>query len=427
MRRRFVVPAIIILSLTASAASAQEIVLRHALEGAPLDALSTLVLRFNDGQKGRAKVVLQGVAAVEDRRQLPHLALLEPEDGMRFFDTRPRFKPLHAMMRESGEKLDEARFLPQMADAVDDLTGRVQGLPLALAMPVLFYNKEAFLKAGLDPEVPPKTWWEVQKIAGALLDVGLDCPLTTSRFAWVHLENISSQHGEPMLARNGKTDQVALNGMVHVKHVALLASWHKSLYFHYFGPGREGDARFLSGKCAMLTGESSLHADLAHPPRFPVGVAALPYYDDVYGARPADVLPDGAALWALPGKKVEEYRVAARFVSFLLKPEVQREWVRATGFLPMTKSALNALKEAASMGVAPMVLEAVEKRLSAPRQKMARTKLGFGRNKVREILGEEIEFVWGNTKPAKEALDTAMLRANGALVPPAAGQLEAWR
>jgi hypothetical protein len=31
---------------------------------------------------------------------------------------------------------------------------------------------------------------------------------------------------------------------------------------------------------------------------------------------------------------------------------------------------------------------------------------------MHEILDEEILFVWKNTKPAKEALDTAMLRSN---------------
>ena len=422
---RHLFPAVI-LSLAVSFANAQEIFLRHAAEGVVLDTLATLVLRFNDEQKGRARVVLQAVDGVEDKRSLPHLALLDTEDSVRFFDTRPRFKPLHDVMREGGEPFDATRFLPRMAEAVDDLTGRVQGLPMALSVPVLFYNKEAFLKAGLDPEAPPKTWGDVQRMADRLLDAGVGCPLTTSGFAWVHLENVSSQHGEPMLAGNGS--QVVLNGMVHVKHVALLASWHKSAYFHYFGPGREGDARFLAGKCAMLTGGSSLHADLPRPPRFSVGVAALPYHDDVYGARPADVLPDGPALWVLPGKKKEEYRVAARFVGFLMRPEIQRTWVRTTGLLPMTKVAFDAMKQAAGSGVAPLVLAALERRLSAPLLKDARTKPGFGRNKVREILGEEIEFVWGNTKPAKEALDTAMARVSGVMaVHAAAGRQDAWR
>jgi sn-glycerol 3-phosphate transport system substrate-binding protein len=49
--------------------------------------------------------------------------------------------------------------------------------------------------------------------------------------------------------------------MVNVKHLALLASWQKSRYFHYSGPAREGNRRFLSGECALLTGESSLYAE----------------------------------------------------------------------------------------------------------------------------------------------------------------------
>jgi predicted HAD superfamily phosphohydrolase YqeG len=42
----------------------------------------------------------------------------------------------------------------------------------------------------------------------------------------------------------------------------------------------------------------------------------------------------------------------------------------------------------------------------------ARMHSGASRSRVRELLDEEIEFVWKNTKPAKEALDTAMRRAN---------------
>jgi sn-glycerol 3-phosphate transport system substrate-binding protein len=407
-----------VLGLWLPALQAQEIVLRHDLEPRNLDALATLVVRFNGEQKeekgkGRPRIVLQdlkGIAGTADLGQPPHLALLDPDDNQKFFGTSPRFLPLSKIMADSKVKLEAKQFFPQMAAAVDDLTGKVQALPMAHALPVLFYNRDAFQRAGLDPDKPPRTWWEVQAAAGKLFDAGYKCPLTSSRFAWVHLDNISSQHGEPMLAREGKVDRVALNTMVHVKHIALLASWQKSFYFHYFGPGLEGDAKFMSGTCSMLTGESPLYRDLQKSNGFRFGVAELPYYDDVRGARPANVLPDGAALWALPGKSKDEYKVVARFVEFLLRPENQREWVQATGFLPMTPAAVDALRAA---GAPQVLLDQAVKRLSMAAGANDRTKYGAGRSRIRGILNEEIEFVWGNKKPAKEALDTAMTRVNG--------------
>ncbi|MDD5250436.1 MAG: extracellular solute-binding protein [Rhodocyclaceae bacterium] len=395
------------------AAGAQEVTLRHALEGRSLDALATLVVRFNDEQKGKAKVVIEDVHGVADKHRLPDMALLDAEDGMAFFGTLPRFRPLAQVMKEGGEKFDAARFYPQVADAVDDLTGKIQALPLGLALPVLFYDRDAFRKAGLDPDVPPQTWWEVQKAASALYDAGYKCPLTSSYFSWIHIENLSSQHGEPVVAKNGRAEKLVVNGMVNVKHIALLSSWYKSFYFHYFGPGNEGDAKFAAGECAMLTGESAAFAGFVGAAKFAVGVAALPHYDDVWGVKPNDVLPDGAALWILPGKKKPEYKVVARFVAFLLRPEIQKEWVRATGYLPMTPAAMESLRAA---GMAPGVVAAAEKRLSSPRQGY-RAKVGAGRNRIRAILDEEIAFVWQNTKPAKEALDTAVSRANLFLSP----------
>lgn len=402
-----------VLVLSGTTVAAQEVKLRHALEGRSLDTLATLVVRFNDAQKGKAKVVLENLDGVADKRHLPAMALLDDEDGMTFFGTRPRFKSLTQVMKEGGEKFDPARFYPQVADAVDDLTGKVQALPLALALPVLFYNRDAFRKAGLDPVPSLKTWWEVQKTAGDLYDAGYKCPLTSSRFSWVHVENVSSQHGEPIVGQDGRTDKLLVNAMVNVKHIALLSSWYKSFYFHYYGPASEGDAKFASGECAMLTGGSDALARFAREAKFEVGVAVLPHYDDVYDAHPADVLPGGGALWVLPGMKKEEYKVVARFVSFMLRPEVQTEWVRATGYLPMTPAAMDALRVA---GVAPAILAAAEKRLSTTKPGY-RSKNGADRSRLREILDEEIVFVWQNTKPAKEALDTAVRRANLLLSP----------
>lgn len=391
----------------------QEIVLRHGVSGTALDTLATLVLRFN-GEEARLKtgggrIQLEDILGVADKTRLPQLALFDQDDAQAMFGTRPRFRPLHQVMAADKRPFDTKRFYPQMLDAVDDLAGKMQALPMAMSLPVLFYNKAALAKAGLNPDVPPKTWWETQDYAGKLRNSGSRCPLTSSRFAWVHLENVAAQHSEPLVVKNGKQDQLALNNLVNVKHMALLTSWQKSFYFIYSGPGREGDDRFASGECAMLTGESALYARLAkQQPAFSFGVAVLPYYDDVYGARPAQVLPDGAALWVLAADKKPEQQVIARFISFLLKPDIQREWVRATGYLPMTADAVQALREA---GVDPALLAQAEQRLSMSKRDAARTKNGFGRSRIRNILNEEVEFVWGNKKPVKEALDTAVARA----------------
>jgi hypothetical protein len=101
MRR--LIPTLILMT-AAGATFAQEIVLRHALAGSALDALTAQVARFNDEQKGKGRVVLQDLAQVADRQKLPHLALLDEDDAREFFDSIPRYKPMSGVMKESGDR-----------------------------------------------------------------------------------------------------------------------------------------------------------------------------------------------------------------------------------------------------------------------------------------------------------------------------------
>ena len=402
--------AVAIVAVPASAAApvaATEITLRHALQGTARQTLESLVVRFNGEHQGRARVALEHLQALTEPRQLPQLALLDADDALAFFQTLPRFRPLHLAMSEAGEKFEARQFLAPLADAVDDPAGRLQALPLGLAVPVLFWNKEAFVKAGLNPDQAPRTWRQLQDLAAALFDAGQRCPLTSSRFAWVHVENLSAQHGEPLAVRDARgVMRVVLNRMVDVKHLSLLASWQKSRYFHYFGRADDADRKFVAGECAMLTGASSLLAT-AQAAGFSVGVAALPHYDDVYGATPDNLLPDGAALWLLAGNKKAEDKVAAQFASFMLRPAVQREWVKATGFLPMTAAALDAASDAPALR---HMLAHKERNLRNAGN--ARSKHGYGLAQQRNILGEEIETVLRGDRAPMEALNAAMQRIN---------------
>jgi len=400
----------IALGLVASNAGAHDVTLRHRLDGPALDVLASLVVRFNGEQKATGKVMLQDVRGLEDVREPPHLALFDPDDTVELIGTLARVRPLHDVMREAGVALGANQFYPQVADAVTDARGRVQALPLAMTLPVLLINRVQLTKAGLDATALPKTWWDVQKVAGALYENGSTCPLTSTRFAWIHLENVSVQHGAPVMAvaSKGNDSRVAVNSLVSVKHLALLASWQKSRYFHYSDNGEESRRRFLAGECAMLTGESSLYV-AAKRAGLEVMVAPLPHYDDVYGVQPEDLLPDGAALWVVEGHKKKDYQAAVQFVKFMLRPDVQQTWVRGTGYLPMAPLAAGAFR---ASGFPPSLLESAERRLSVPVKGSTRARIGGLRERLHKFFGEEVAFVWNSDRPAKQALDTTVQRVN---------------
>lgn len=404
-------------ALLATRVCSQEIILRHSLNGAQLDTLATLTLRFNDEQHGKGKISLQATSIDGEAGALPHMALLDIVDSMRVFGTLPRLLPLHQLMRDTKQALDAARFFPQIADAVDDPNGRLQALPLALSFPVLYINRSLLTKSGVIDQTPPRSWLDLQQLAGELQAGGSTCPLTSSNFSWVHLENLSSQHGQAILPRpvgRGGPDTFWVNSLIHVKHLALLATWQQSHYFIYSGPGREGDARFLDGECAMLTGESSLFGEIRRR-GINAAVAPLPYYDDMSEVRPNDVLPDGRSLWILAGFKRSDYPVISRFISFLLRPEVQREWVSGTSFLPMSPAASGSLRNAG--GIPDAQKELLLKRLAAPKKVGERLRSGSTRERLRAILGEEVEFVWNGQHPSKQALDLAARRGGVAPSP----------
>lgn len=414
MIRHLLISTLLATTIVATTAHAQELLLRHKLEGRALNALSTLVVKFNDEQKGKGAIRLQSLPTAEDRKNLPHLALLDTSDSGAFFDSLPRFTPLHEVMKSGGEKIDSSSLFPQIVDAVDDASGRLQALPLALSLPAFYLNKKLLKAAGLDPDQPPKTWWDLQSVAGKVFDSGVKCPLTSSDFSWLHVENLSTQHDLPIAHRSKGGEKLAVNSMVHVKHLAMLASWQKSRYFHYSGHAREGDLRFLSGECAMLTGDTTLFSE-ARARGMDVTIAALPHYDDVYGVKPADVIPDGASLWTLAGLKKDQSKLAAKFFRFLLRPEIQREWVSATAYLPMSPGAVDALRTAQVFPDA--FLDAAQKRLSTPTKHSTRPRVGALRERLRSVFSQEVLPVWAANRPAKEALDLTVEKANTLVAP----------
>src|SRR5882762_137044 len=71
-------------------------------------------------------------------------------------------------------------------------------LPLNTARPVLYFNREAFRRARLDP---PKTWYDMAPVLGALAEAGFACPYTTAWPAWVMLDNSGGTLSRELMVR----------------------------------------------------------------------------------------------------------------------------------------------------------------------------------------------------------------------------------
>jgi len=409
-------------------AKVTEIQFWHAMGGARGAELDALVARFNAAQKdvrvvatykGPYDVVERAVFAAYRAKRTPHLVQIYEVGTAEMIAARDLIKPMWRLMVEAGSPLDHGAFVPAVAAYFSDTRGRLLALPFNTSTPVLYYNKDAFRKARLDPEHAPKTWYEMPKTLGAVLDSGAaKCALTTTWPSWVLLENMGAWHNQPFATEEnglGGTDaRLNFNTRLMVRWISILASWHKSGLFSWSGRRDEAEARFAAGQCALLTASSSSYANLRRAARFDFGVAQLPYYDD-FPEAPQNTLIGGAGLWALAGKSRKEYRAMSKFIAFLAQPEVQAEWHRTTGYVPITKAAYTLTEKNGFYVANPGHQVAVRQLLLRnPTDESKGIRLGHFLQ-IRAIIEEELEAVWAGRKTPLDALNLAVSRGNALL------------
>lgn len=388
----------------AVAAAPVELELSHNLGPVAEESLQVIVDRFNKESSGNLKLTRQ-----EKGAKPSGLNLVSQHEISEALNEPKLFVPLASMMAKAGQPLNVGDLSNELKAGVVDSKGKLVALPIIYSTPVLFYNKNAFRKAGLDPEQPPKTWFEMQGMLDKLQEAGYACPYTTSWPVWVHVDNVSAVSGVPAMTDKG---QLSFNGLPQVKHIAMMTTWSKAGYFRLFGRRDEASKKFNEGECAMITTDSREYADFREAKGVELGVAELPYHDDVYGGRQSS-LADGASLWVGAGRSKAEYKQAAKFVSFLLSPAVQVEMIRAYGGLPLTAAGRTAAHQSI-MRDGDKTLEVAYASLkgSTSKQVMRVAKI----DQVRVITDEELEAVWSDKKPAKAALDTSVNRGNAILV-----------
>jgi sn-glycerol 3-phosphate transport system substrate-binding protein len=323
--------------------------------------------------------------------------------------------PVFELMRDEKEAFSPAAYLPAVSGYYTDVAGNMLSFPFNSSTPILYYNKEMFRAAGIDPDIAPKTWPELGAAAKRLRAAGAVCGFTTSWPSWVNVENFSAFHNLPVSTRangfGGLDAKLNFNNPVMVRHIAQLAEWQTDKVFNYSGRATTAEPRFQNGECGIFIGSSATRADIEANSKFEVGYGMLPYWPDVKGA-PQNSTIGGATLWVLRGRPQAEYRGVAKFFAFLSKPEVQARWHQNTGYLPVTRAAFELSRAQGFYERNPGAAISIEQiTLNAPTENSRGVRLGSF-VLIRDVIDDELEQAFSGKKSAQAALDSAVARGN---------------
>ncbi|SDQ17240.1 multiple sugar transport system substrate-binding protein [Virgibacillus subterraneus] len=216
------------------------------------------------------------------------------------------------------------------------LDGEYWTIPTAVRTLALFYNKDLFEEAGLDPNAPPETWDELQDYAVKLTKAEDNGRIEQSGLAWE-----PSQQGHHWL-RDGLTYQAGGKVLGDDRKEVVWGEGSAGLEaFKYWlsFPGELGTSEqgfytddvtaFMSEKAAMnIDGSFRIGTLQSDAPDLNYAVAPLPAKDEK---------STNASFWTngitsdVEGEKLE---AASKFIKFLTSEGVMEKWLDATGELP---------------------------------------------------------------------------------------------
>lgn len=418
-------------AMTAPALAQTEVQWWHAMGGELGTKLEQIAAGFNETQKdfkivpvfkgSYPETLTAAIAAFRAKEQPAIVQVFDVGTGT-MMAAKGAVYPVYKLLADQGKTFDKADYLAPVVGYYSDPEGNILSLPFNSSTPIMYYNKDVFAKAGLDPEVAPKTWAEVESFSKKIVESGAaKCGFTSGWISWVQLENLSALHDAPYGTKKngfaGLDTAFTFNGDVQVKHWGNLKAWADAGLFQYGGPvgGNDAPPKFYTQECAIYMNSSASRAGVINNAKdFKVGFAPLPYYDDVI-AEPKNSIIGGATLWVLNGRPADEYKGVAAFFDYLSQADVQADWHQFTGYLPITHAAYDLGVSTGYYAKTPGSDVAI-KQITRGTPSANSKGLRFGNlTQVRDVIDSEFEALLAGKKTAKEALDSAVARGNAIL------------
>ncbi|PSH60880.1 ABC transporter substrate-binding protein [Phyllobacterium sophorae] len=226
-------------------------------------------------------------------------------------------------------KSPETTLSPSVA-SIGRFGGKVYGLGLSVATPLVFYNLDLVKKAGGDPANLPTTWEGILDLARKIDDpnsstLGGDFTYDNADWLWIAL--IESQGASMMTADENK---VGFSGPEGLRAMQLLKSFGLAGQAKVDMPRDQVRQLFASGKLGILVDSSSNlgNFEKLSAGRFGVATRAFPLLS------PEARLPAGGALGVVFAKDAKRQKAAWEFLKFAAGAEGQMIIAKNSTYIP---------------------------------------------------------------------------------------------
>ncbi|SEQ97226.1 ABC transporter substrate-binding protein [Piscibacillus halophilus] len=388
----------------------------HAMGGGPGEAIDAMVEDFNNSQEdihveavyqGSYEELLNQLRAVGGTEEAPSLVQVY-EVGTKYMSESGFIEPVQKFIDEHD--FDISSFEENILGYYQ-LDGELYSMPFNTSNAIMFYNKDMFREAGLDPDNPPQTFSEVKEAAEALTvesNGGTEVHgFSILIYGWFFEQLLANQGAHYISDDNGRSgpgDEVLFNDEAGLTIFEWLKEMHDAGTLGNYGRNWD-DIRsaFAAEKLAMYLDSTAATRGNVESADFEVGTAYLPVPD---GMEPQGVIVGGGSLWMTNGIAKANQDAAFEFIKFATSAEQQAKWAGATGYFPITSEAYDEAELQDVYDEYPQFLTSVEQLQNTTLTPATQGALMGVFPEARSIVENSIEALYQGEDP-QELLDQA--------------------
>jgi sn-glycerol 3-phosphate transport system substrate-binding protein len=270
--------------------------------------------------------------------QPPQVAVLVASDALTVIDE-DAVVPMEGFVKTPDDKAWLDGFFPAFM-----MNGRYQGktygVPFQRSTQVLFWNKDAFRQAGLDPNRPPANWDEEveygkkltqRDASGKVTRWGLIVPSgVTSKW---FLQGFTTPNQAKLTNDDGNETYLASPAVVEsLQQFVDLSRKHKIMQEGIIDTGNAPN-EFLAGRAAMMHHSTGNLTNIKNNAKFEFGVAMLP------AKKQRGSATGGGSIYIFKKATPEQQEAAFKFVKWMTSAEQQARWSIETGYVAPRQDA----------------------------------------------------------------------------------------